>query len=204
MVAKAKDSTMEIKVHNTSSTMEKSNHLKLSELQPLIKYEKSNSGHRKSISIHRKADVYHLVGHMIPSGLVFRWATGLCRSQVSLPWSLAPCSCGRRSGSRLLQSRAWRVGCHSSSLDLGASVARVNGYHESWAPSFCDGPIAPMAAPALMGVALLEVVVVPLFSFVCFLCFSRCLAECCLVSGSCVLVTHCPFGGSLTVRWLAG
>ncbi|GMN46031.1 hypothetical protein TIFTF001_015217 [Ficus carica] len=38
-------------------------------------------------------------------------------------------------------------------------------------PSFRDGPIMPMVAPTLMGVALPEVAVVPLFSFVCFSVF---------------------------------
>ena len=37
-------------------------------------------------------------------------------------------------------------------------------------PSFHDGPIALMVALALMGMALPEVAVVLLFSFVCFLC----------------------------------
>ncbi|GMN73804.1 hypothetical protein TIFTF001_053081 [Ficus carica] len=32
----------------------------------------------------------------------------------------------------LFRSRAWRVGHHSSSSDLGASITRARGYDKSW------------------------------------------------------------------------
>ncbi|WRX21984.1 hypothetical protein QQP08_014471 [Theobroma cacao] len=70
MATKAKDSRTVTKVHNTLSTMEKSNHLKLCKLQPLVRYDKLKSGHLKtdvgrenSKSGHRKTDEYHM-GHI--------------------------------------------------------------------------------------------------------------------------------------------
>ncbi|KDP27952.1 hypothetical protein JCGZ_19032 [Jatropha curcas] len=46
MATKATDSNTVTKVHTTSS-IEKSNHLKLCRLHLVVRYEKSKSGHRK-------------------------------------------------------------------------------------------------------------------------------------------------------------
>ncbi|XVF66076.1 hypothetical protein PTKIN_Ptkin10aG0005100 [Pterospermum kingtungense] len=71
MVTKAKDSKTVTKVHNTSSTMEKSSLLKLSRLQPLVKYDKLKSGQRKtdvgrenSKTGHRKSNNDHMAEHI--------------------------------------------------------------------------------------------------------------------------------------------
>ncbi|XWS53488.1 hypothetical protein CRYUN_Cryun10bG0005500 [Craigia yunnanensis] len=70
IVTKAKDSRTVTKVHNTSSTMEKSSHLKLCKLQPLVKHDKLKSGQRKtdvgrenSKTGHRKNERDHM-GHI--------------------------------------------------------------------------------------------------------------------------------------------
>ncbi|XVF38898.1 hypothetical protein REPUB_Repub20aG0142600 [Reevesia pubescens] len=70
METKAKDSKTVTKVHKTSSTIEKSSHLKLCKLQPLVQYDKFMSGQRKidvrrenSKSGHRKTDGVHM-GHI--------------------------------------------------------------------------------------------------------------------------------------------
>ena len=78
IVTKAKDSKTVTKVHNTSSTMEKSSHLRLCKLQPVVKYDKLKSGQRKtdvgrenSKTGHRKTDGDHM-GHIclcFPAGL---------------------------------------------------------------------------------------------------------------------------------------
>lgn len=67
IAVKATDSNAVTKVHNTSS-IAKSNHLMLSRVSLVVKYEKSNSGHRKSDddgiespdSGHLKMDGYHI------------------------------------------------------------------------------------------------------------------------------------------------
>lgn len=68
VVTKANVSRAVTRVHNTSSKMEKTTHLKLCKLHPLVKYDKLNSGHRKTgVGLgrgnpkfgHRKTDVDH-------------------------------------------------------------------------------------------------------------------------------------------------
>lgn len=67
IAVKATDSSAVTKVHNTSS-IAKSNHLKLSRVNLVVKYEKSNSGHRRidddgienPNSGHLKMDGYHI------------------------------------------------------------------------------------------------------------------------------------------------
>lgn len=71
IVTKAKDSTTVTKVHSTSSTMEKSSHLKLCKLQPLVKYDKLKSGQRKTDvgrenpkTGHRNSSRDHMAAHI--------------------------------------------------------------------------------------------------------------------------------------------
>lgn len=95
MAAKATDSNTVTKVHKTSS-IANSNHLKLCRLHPVVKYEKSNSGHRKMDDgrenpnpSHRKDDVYH-IGHIslpissYPAGRFFCISKGY--SNVVVNW----------------------------------------------------------------------------------------------------------------------
>ena len=70
IATKARDSKTVTKVHSTSSRMEKSSHLILWKLQPLVKYDKLKSGQRKtdvgrekSKSGHRKTKRDHM-GHI--------------------------------------------------------------------------------------------------------------------------------------------
>ena len=71
MAIKASDSTTVTTVQATFSIIEKPKNPKLCKLHPVVKYDMSNSGHRntddskdRSNSSHRKAEVYHLVGHI--------------------------------------------------------------------------------------------------------------------------------------------
>lgn len=71
MANKANDSTTVTNVQATFSIIEKPKNQKLCKLHPVVKYDKSNSGHRniddgkeRSNSSHRKAEVYHLDGHI--------------------------------------------------------------------------------------------------------------------------------------------
>ncbi|KAF3456385.1 hypothetical protein FNV43_RR01035 [Rhamnella rubrinervis] len=48
MATKANDSTTVTNVQATFSIIEKSKNLKLCKLHPVVKYDKSNSGHRKA------------------------------------------------------------------------------------------------------------------------------------------------------------
>lgn len=74
MATKANDSTTVTKVQATFSTIEKllPRNPKLCKLHPVVKYDKSNSGHRKidvgkerPKSSHLKAEAYQPVGHML-------------------------------------------------------------------------------------------------------------------------------------------